>query len=179
MRQAIIDLSGTPDRQISILRERQDDVPMLVEHFLSLIAKDSGAHVQVGYETIRKLQKHSWPGNIRELKNFVDRAAILATNDRLETKYLLPPTPGQNDTDDGQGEDAKTDALDAIATGLPFKDAKARLIDKFERAYWEALLSEHKGNVSAAARQAGIHRKSAEYLLRKLDLDNQASDDHP
>ncbi len=161
------------------LRERQEDVPMLVEHFLSLIAKDSGEHVQVGYETIRKLQKHSWPGNIRELKNFVDRAAILATNDRLETKYLLPPTPGHNATEDGRGENAKTDAMDAIATGLPFKDAKARLIDKFERAYWEALLSEHKGNVSAAARQAGIHRKSAEYLLRKLDLDNQATDEHP
>ena len=159
------------------LRERQEDVPLLVEHFLSLLAKESGEHVQVGYETIRKLQRHSWPGNIRELKNFVDRAAILATNDRLETKYLLPPTTGNHRALSDEQANAGSDALDAIASGLPFKDAKARLVDKFERAYWEALLSEHNGNVSAAARQAGIHRKSAEYLLRKLDLANQASDD--
>ena len=66
--------------------------------------------------------------------------------------------------------------MNAIASGLPFKDAKARLITHFERAYWEALLAEHKGNVSAAARQAGIHRKSAEYLLRKLDLSNDNSE---
>lgn len=155
------------------LRNRQEDIPLLVDHFLDNIAKDSGTRVQVGYETIRKLQKHSWPGNIRELKNFVDRAAILATNDRLETKYLLPPAQTKEVTDD-EHNTASSQAKDAISAGLPFKDAKARLIDTFERVYWEALLEVHKGNVSAAARQAGIHRKSAEYLLRKLDLANQS-----
>ena len=158
------------------LRDRQDDIPMLVDHFLSLVSQDSGQHVQVGYETIRKLQRHSWPGNIRELKNFVDRAAILATNDRLETKYLLPPSTNKQHEGEGSKDNASEQAMNAIASGLPFKDAKARLITHFERAYWEALLAEHKGNVSAAARQAGIHRKSAEYLLRKLDLSNDNSE---
>ena len=53
---------------------------------------------------------------------------------------------------------------------LPFKDAKGRLIEAFERVYWTRLLEKTQGNVSAAARLAGIHRKSAEYLLKKLDL---------
>ena len=111
------------------------------------------------------------PGNIRELKNFVDRAAILATDDRLETKYLMPPRDAQQSTSDESKEAAPTSmAEDAVNTGLPFKDAKARLVDQFERAYWTVLLQETNGNVSAAARQAGIHRKSAEYLLRKLEL---------
>ena len=53
---------------------------------------------------------------------------------------------------------------------LPFKDAKARLIEGFERAYWTRLLEASGGNISEAARQGGIHRKSLEYLIRKLDL---------
>ena len=68
-----------------------------------------------------------------------------------------------------------SEAEQAVQTGLPFKDAKARLIDKFERQYWEILLEQTNGNVSAAARHAGIHRKSAEYLLRKLDLNNDSA----
>jgi DNA-binding NtrC family response regulator len=53
---------------------------------------------------------------------------------------------------------------------LPFKDAKARLVDNFERTYWARLLERTRGNISAAARVAGVHRKSAEYTLKKLNL---------
>ncbi len=53
---------------------------------------------------------------------------------------------------------------------LPFKDAKARLIDAFEREYWQRALDRHQWNVSAAARSSGLHRKSLEYLIKKLDL---------
>ena len=61
--------------------------------------------------------------------------------------------------------------------GVPFKDTKARLIDEFERQYWEILLKQTYGNVSGAARHAGIHRKSAEYLLGKLDLNSPSESD--
>ena len=53
-----------------------------------------------------------------------------------------------------------------------FKEAKHELIEQFERRYWSALLEAHHYNVSAAARVAGIHRKSAEYLLKKLKIKN-------
>ena len=53
---------------------------------------------------------------------------------------------------------------------LPFKDAKARLLEIFERRYWRQRLEAASGNVSEAARQGGIHRKSLEYLVKKLDL---------
>ena len=150
------------------LRDRIEDLPLLVAHFLSQIENEHGLEVQVGYETIKKLQKHSWPGNIRELKNFVDRAAILAQGNRLETKYLVERqemTPVESPKDS-----ALSEAQKAINTQLPYKDAKSRLVEEFERAYWEALIKIHGGNISAAARQAGVHRKSAEYLIRKLDI---------
>jgi DNA-binding NtrC family response regulator len=146
------------------LRRRPGDIPLLVRHFLNEL--QVSATVQIGYDTILKLQQHRWPGNVRELRNFVERAALLATGDRIETKHLVPPSFG--DTHADEGADAFT--LDGFGEDLPFKDAKTRLIDRFERAYWGRLLARTKGNVSAAARIAGIHRKSAEYLLKKLDL---------
>jgi transcriptional regulator with GAF, ATPase, and Fis domain len=152
------------------LRRRRDDVPMLVQHFLNELVENGAPEVQVGYDTILKLQNHAWPGNVRELRNFVERAALLATGDRLETRHLVPPSFGDTQTHSTTGGDAASAALSDIDVSLPFKDAKARLIDTFERAYWTRLLEKTGGNVSAAARTAGIHRKSAEYLLKKLDL---------
>lgn len=155
------------------LRDRVEDIPLLVEHFLAQNERSSGTRVQVGYDTIRKLQQHGWPGNIRELKNFVDRAAVLATEDRLETRFLMAPLVQAVKMTDEVGGADPSEAAFAVQTGLPFKDAKARLVDQFERDYWTMLLEQTDGNVSAAARQAGIHRKSAEYLLRKLDLNSK------
>ena len=119
--------------------ERVDDIPLLVEHFLTQNEKGSGTKVQVGYETIKKLQQHSWPGNIRELKNFVDRAAVLATEDRLETRFLMSPVEPSEPSSPPATASHHSEAEQAVQTGLPFKDAKARLIDKFERQYWEIL----------------------------------------
>ncbi len=142
------------------LRRRSEDIPLLVNHFLKNI---KGKAPQVGYETIVKLQHYAWPGNVRELRNFVERAAVLATEDRIETRFLVPPTFGETTT-------APAASGAPIDVSLPFKDAKARLIENFEREYWTELLKQTDGNISAAARSAGIHRKSAEYLLKKLDI---------
>ncbi len=156
------------------LRRRAEDIPLLVRHFLEEVETPDGEQVQVGYDTILKLQRHRWPGNVRELRNFVERAAMLATNNRLETRYLVPPSFGDTQTESPQKDAAAGSATDAalaeLDIDLPFKDAKARLVDSFERAYWSRLLEKTNGNVSAASRIAGIHRKSAEYLLKKLDL---------
>jgi transcriptional regulator with GAF, ATPase, and Fis domain len=164
------------------LRRRVEDVPLLVRSFLEDLRTPAGEPVQVSYETIIKLQKHRWSGNVRELRNFVERAAMLASGNRLETRYLMPPSAG-HETEDVV--DAPNDsvapvgppsgpAVAAFDDSLPFKDAKARLIDDFERAYWVRLLERTRGNISAAARVAGIHRKSAEYLLKKLNLRGQS-----
>jgi DNA-binding NtrC family response regulator len=150
--------------RLPALRQRPEDVPLLVEHFLALA---SAGDVQVGWETMRRLQAHPWPGNVRELKNYVDRAVVLAEHGRLETRHLSSRGVKQAPVEiGGDGERLQI----AVDIDLPFKDAKARLLDVFETRYWSRLLEMSQGNISEASRRGGIHRKSLEYIMKKLDL---------
>ncbi|MBL8784552.1 MAG: sigma 54-interacting transcriptional regulator [Deltaproteobacteria bacterium] len=151
--------------RLPALRHRPEDVPLLVEHFL---AASGSSEVQVGWETMRRLQQHPWPGNVRELKNYVDRAVVLAEHGRLETRHLS--TRGmRGEAVEVEGGDGERLTL-GIDIDLPFKDAKGRLLDVFETKYWQRLLEKSGGNISEASRRGGIHRKSLEYIVKKLDL---------
>ena len=166
------------------LRNRPEDVPLLVNHFVEALRPTSGAGAgfQINYETMAKLQRHAWPGNVRELKNFIERAVLLADGGDIDTRFIggdaaaslrrVAPDPalaGADHATSMPGSNTSTGAI-TIDYKLPFKDAKNRLIDEFERVYWTRLLGKTGGNVSEAARQGGIHRKSLEYLLKKLDV---------
>jgi DNA-binding NtrC family response regulator len=152
------------------LRERPDDIPLLVEHFLKSAGEMAGREdVDVSYKTMEKLKRHRWPGNVRELKNFVERAVLLTQGDQIETKFLNVGEVRRRDEDSAVDEAAPA-AHRAIDEGRPFKEAKNELIEDFEKAYWSRLLERTDGNVSKAARIAGVHRKSVEYILKKLDL---------
>ena len=148
------------------LKDRPDDIPLLVEHFLAAATKGRDP-LTISYATMERLKAHGWPGNVRELRNFVERAALLATGGRVEEKFLVV------------GEDLRqaSPAIVADPSGhlvvdveAPFKEAKGHLVDAFERAYWTKLLERTDGNISKASRIAGVHRKSVEYILRKLDI---------
>jgi len=155
------------------LRERPDDVPLLVEHFLAEQGGgESGAEqLNVTYATMERLKEHLWPGNVAELRNFIARAIALASPDAAaaDSRFLRPERPPVSD---GEPERAVAALMGSGSDDvtLPFKDAKARLVEAFERAYWTRLLEHTSGNVSAAARVAGVHRKSVEYILRKHEL---------
>ena len=150
------------------LRKRVEDIPLLAEYFLKRLSEQTGkGPLQVSFSTMEKLKRHKWPGNVRELHNFVERAAVLAEGDRVETKFLRL---GRSET---KTESKKPDDLLSAfdwSEDLPFKDAKNRLVEAFETAYWSKLLERTSGNVSKAARIAGVHRKSVEYILKKLDI---------
>ena len=142
--------------RIPPLRQRPEDIPGLVAHFL----RDSGREdLQIGYETMAKLQAHPWPGNVRELKNYIDRALALSDDDQLPAVPL-----------DLLGADDDRGLNLGQALSQPYKEAKGELLEEFERRYWSALLDETGWNISEAARRGGIHRKSVEYLVRKLGL---------
>ncbi len=166
------------------LRNRPEDVPLLVNHFVEALrpAVGPGAAFQINYETMAKLQRHAWPGNVRELKNFIERAVLLADDGPIDTRFIggdvaaglrrVSPDAALDSADHAvsvPGANTSTGAI-TVDYKLPFKDAKNRLIDEFERVYWTRLLGKTGGNVSEAARQGGIHRKSLEYLLKKLDV---------
>ncbi len=144
------------------LRERTEDIPLLVRHFLDAFAArmwpGEGRRFEVAPEAMRRLQAQPWPGNVRELKNTVERAAALADEAVLQSSDLVPgaqrmpvvPVPG--------------DATHFVEEGIPFKEAKQQVLDAFEAAYLRALLEQHKGNITRSAQAAGLTR----YHLREL-----------
>jgi DNA-binding NtrC family response regulator len=130
------------------LRERPEDVPALIEHFRRSVRP--GADLPpLSEEVLNHFLNHPWPGNVRELRNAVERAVVL--------QELPAPTPAAAGGEAG--------AEDAVDLAVPFKDAKNALTERFERRYLTALLTATGGNVSEAARRAGIDRV---YLLKLL-----------
>jgi DNA-binding NtrC family response regulator len=153
------------------LQERVEDIPLLVEHFLQDAAARTGrSGLGVSYATMERLKAYSWPGNVRELRNFIERAVVLANDSgQVDARFLQPLVSDTSDEPPMIAERALTAA--GIPVDLPFKDAKNQLIEKFEVVYWQRLMEQTEGNVTQAARIAGIHRKSVEYILKKLGLE--------
>jgi DNA-binding NtrC family response regulator len=136
------------------LRDRPDDIPLLVEHFVRRFS--GGRALQIERADMERLRRHNWLGNVRELRNAIERACALSHGDRLELDEAL--------------DDRPLTMSGAINVDLPFKTAKAQIIDDFEREYMRTLLKRHEGNLSAAARAAEVDRKHLRELLRKHGL---------
>ncbi|MBK7394931.1 MAG: sigma 54-interacting transcriptional regulator [Myxococcales bacterium] len=131
------------------LRERRADVPALVQHFLEQLGHSSSS--LFGSAALSELAQHDWPGNVRELRNHVERSIV------LESTSL-------------RASDRPKEEAPAVDPHVPFKLAKEALVDAFEREYLEKLLAEVGGNLSAAARQAGIDRMYMHRLVQKHGL---------
>ena len=156
------------------LRNRTEDLPLLVRHFVAEY-RAQGLHTdfQISYDTMARLQRHAWPGNVRELKNFLERAMLLAGTGDIDTRFIASGGPGPA----APPADVTSTGAIQVDYRLPFKDAKARIVDEFERVYWTRLLAKTGGNISEASRIGGIHRKSLEYLLKKIDVPGGPKDD--
>ena len=141
---------------VPALRQRVDDIALLVEFFVRQFC--AGRRVELAPRDLERLKQHMWPGNVRELRNVIERACALCHGDRLEIDEAFEPRPAP---------EAPSTSVDI---DLPFKLAKARVIDAFEREYIQALLARHKGNLSAASRSAEVDRKHFRELLRKHGL---------
>ena len=102
------------------------------------------------------LVEHDWPGNVRELRNYVERAIVLDT--------VAPATSADRPSTEGEAEPPRQ--VGPIDLGVPFKQAKERLITGFEREYLAALLAWSGGNVSRAARRARMDRMNLHRLVQ-------------
>jgi DNA-binding NtrC family response regulator len=145
------------------LRDRPDDVPVLVQHFLERASVNClGAAPAVPPTTMAALAAHDWPGNVRELRNVLERAMLIAPGPAALTPHLLGlESSGEGHREkDRIGDDAE----------LTFKEAKDRLIGAWEREYLGAILEKAGGNVSLAARRAGIARVYLHELMKKHGL---------
>lgn len=155
------------------LRERKEDIPLLVDHFLQSLGK-TRTDLPVG--AMDRLMEHDWPGNARELRNAVERAVVLGDVIHQPLSMAPPATasvPGSSSTPTSEATVAGAGgSIVRVDITQPFKDAKAALVSEFELHYVRDLLKAHGGNVSAAARQAGIDRMSLHKLINKYQVEN-------
>jgi two-component system, NtrC family, response regulator GlrR len=141
------------------LRERREDIEPLALHYLRQCALDQGRpDLRLTCAALLRLLAHAWPGNVRELRHVIERAVLLSESAEIEAEDIeLDAAP-----------DAGRQALDS------FQTMKARMIDSFERQYLETVLASSHGNVAAAARTAGKHRRAFFELMRKHSITAEA-----
>ena len=145
-RLAVVSLEMPP------LRDRPEDIPLYVDDFLAEVATMLPGFTIDG-ATMERLARQPWRGNVRELRNMLERAAALGEVDFPVTN------PGGPEPDLPQ-------LAKSVDVGVPFKTGKAALIEQYERSYVTGLMQRHQNNITQAARSAEIDRV---YLLRVLD----------
>jgi two-component system nitrogen regulation response regulator GlnG len=139
------------------LRERPEDIPLLVDTVLKRGGRPPSA---LSEQTRALLTQYPWPGNVRELRNVIERVVNMGE----EALPDMGPAPTATTGSRPRLPDAPPDK------DLPFKEAKERLIEGFERDYLKSLLERCEGNISRAAREAGIARLYVRKLLKKHGL---------
>ncbi|MEO6774491.1 MAG: sigma 54-interacting transcriptional regulator [Kofleriaceae bacterium] len=150
------------------LRERKADIPALVTWFAEKMGRGSFAQSPA---LLDQLQRHDWPGNVRELRNVVERALSLGDTGFAELGDTPGPRVAPLPSAAELGDDLQKRSSNADVLELPFKEAKAQLVEAFERDYLQALLQRHHGNISRAAAEAGIDRNYIHRLVKKYGLE--------
>ncbi len=140
------------------LRDRREDIPLLVEHFVARYARRYQRPVErVSPGVLQRMLAHEWPGNVRELEHAIERAVLLARGPVIED-VLLP-----------EAVDAPAASSDALPPGQTLTDALAEL----ERRLIIQALKQEKGVQARAARRLGISRSNLNYRIQKLDISVQ------
>lgn len=147
------------------LRERNEDIPLLCEHFFAMLRRTHGRHDLMGYDSgfVEALMKYSWPGNIRELMNTVEQAVVLSDGPKLTREDLPGPLAQENAGISTQGYYPDTETLD-------YALARDQLVDSFDQDFFSRLLSVCQGNLSEAARKSGLARKTLYNKLKRVGI---------
>jgi len=140
------------------LRERTEDIPFLAEYFLQRAGAKVNKHVDsLSPRALTLLKNYSWPGNLRELENIIERAVVLTSSSVIEAAHL--PLHVQD--------------VVGFTPQLGFKASKSRAVEQFERQALSSYLFEAKGNISRAASLAKMPRRTFHRLMAKYRLSVQ------
>ena len=136
------------------LRERAEDIPVLAQHFLQRYQLEFDKELQ-GFtsEAMHRLMAHTWPGNIRELEHVIERAVVLAEGPEIRLSDLALPRFESSEQPDS------------------LRQAKAKMIEKFEKGYIQSLLLAYGGNITRAAQAAQKNRRAFWQLIRRHRID--------
>ncbi|MBI1401693.1 MAG: response regulator [Porphyrobacter sp.] len=153
---------------IPSLAQRREDIPALAEHFFTRYSNDQGlAPPEISAEAMAALQAYDWPGNVRQLRNVVERTIIMTPREKLTTVEpdMLPPeiTGGQIGM--------AGDSLSAIM-GVPLREAR----ESFEREYLSIQIRRFSGNISKTASFIGMERSALHRKLKLLGMADRRDD---
>jgi two-component system, NtrC family, nitrogen regulation response regulator NtrX len=140
------------------LRERPEDIPALVEHFAAQIAKQNGwKEASFDPEAVAALQKHSWPGNIRELRNVVERMLLFAEDNRVTAATVQAALPMQ--------------AGSEVGAAAPGKGTLAERVEQVERQMILDEIKRHNQNITNTAKSLGLERSHLYKKCQQLGID--------
>jgi two-component system, NtrC family, nitrogen regulation response regulator NtrX len=148
--------------RVPALAERRDDIPFLVAHFMKRLSAASGLQMrEIGDDAMAVLQAHNWPGNVRQLRNIVERLLILATDDPAQviSADLLPQ-------DLSAGASVGAGGRNDLVISLPLREAR----EIFERDYLMAQINRFGGNISRTAAFIGMERSALHRKLKSLGV---------
>ncbi|MFA5623949.1 MAG: sigma 54-interacting transcriptional regulator [Bradymonadales bacterium] len=174
------------------MRDRIDDLPLLVKHFLknSSFNRDANSNLKlrsISREALDAMTQYEWPGNVRELLNIVERACSLADGDCIElhdlpehisSKAMPAPEEVKSEQEESEGGPKFVEVQNICFTEFsdrPFKDAKEAWLASFESEYILSLLQRNNYNISQAARESDIDRKYFRKLMKKYDIVDDGS----
>jgi len=150
------------DIEIPPLRERREDISVLVEHYLAEFSKKHNKKVEgIDPEGLRLLLRYHWPGNIRQLVNMLERAVVLASGSVLRKEDL----PNELVLPSGFTDSYLDDLMH-----LPFKQAKEKIVTRFMKEYLTKRLNDNEGNISHTAAELGIKRQSLQAMMKRLGI---------
>ncbi len=144
------------------LSKRREDIPELVDYFIDRLSSSTGLPSRkIGSDAMAALQAHDWPGNVRQLRNNVERLLILATGDPMKP-LTLDTLPPEVSVVKHNGESRENDRMIA----MPLRDAR----ESFERDYLQAQIERFGGNISKTAAFVGMERSALHRKLKSLGV---------
>ena len=166
--------------EIPPLRERREDIPELVGHFLRYYSERNDRYVvHIQPEALEALTRHDWPGNVRELQNYVERAVVTAPGDELTVDLLPPAVFGQRPRSPRGRADFETLAREVVREGLDANRFRSNgalgIVQQVERELIAQVLERCRGVQTKAAAMLGMNRNTLHKKIKDYKLDHPSS----
>jgi two-component system nitrogen regulation response regulator NtrX len=146
------------------LSERRDDIPPLIAHFMKRLSASSGLPMRdIREDAMAVLQAHDWPGNVRQLRNMIERLLILSAEDVISADHLPPDLGAEAPWNNGGRE---------LIISLPLREAR----EIFERDYLLAQINRFGGNISRTATFIGMERSALHRKLKSLGVNSNGKE---
>lgn len=140
------------------LRERKEDIKLLADHFINEFSKKNNKIIKgISDKAMDAFMRYHWPGNIRELQNVIERAISLTDSNYIDLSDLQELVLNGSYSDD-------------YIKNLPFKSAKRKWLESFEKKYFSEIIKKSNGNISHAAKKAGVDRKTIYRIMKRLGM---------